>query len=300
MSFRFPLKDVAIQPAVYKRQVENASYHTDYIRLNQNEFTLDIAGIGWFYAHSGNYVMVLPDADANAASVDLYLNGSVYGAILHQRKTLPLHGSCFGYRGLGIMICGDSGVGKSSLTTSFCLNGADFLTDDVTPILFRSGKPHIWGTSDRIKLWSDSLLQLNQPETGLERIFPEQGKFYFPMESDTDTVFPLNHVFILHIHSKPDVCVQTLRGVEKFTALRNEVYRREYLRGMPESESAYLEQLITLSQASTVTEIYRPADISIAQLQLKIETLILAESSRNKIIVLEKVHESTYNKTEKI
>jgi len=42
------------------------------------------------------------------------------------------------------MICGDAGAGKSSLTASFCLEGAEFLTDDVTPLLFRDGKPFIW------------------------------------------------------------------------------------------------------------------------------------------------------------
>ncbi len=282
MLFRFPLEDVNVKTTAKKKTIEKPDYTNHYVSLNQNEFTLDVNAVAWFYACSGDYIDVMPYGDVSQSVVELYLNGSVYGAILHQRKTMPLHGSCFQFRGLGIMLCGESGVGKSSLTTSFCLNGAHFLTDDITPVIFKSGKPHIWGVSDRIKLWSDSLVQLNQKEEGLDRIFPEQGKFYFPMESDKGAFFHLDHIFVLHTHDQSEVRIQPLEGVEKFAALRNEIYRWEYLQGMAESETAYLEQLIMMIQATTVTKVSRPATIPIEQLRIKMETLILAIASDQK------------------
>jgi hypothetical protein len=206
--------------------------------------------------------------------VELYLNGSVYGAILHQRKTLPLHASCFQYQALGIMICGESGVGKSSLTTSFCLNGATFLTDDVTPILFCEGQPRIWNVSDRIKLWSDSLQQLNQPLEGLERIMPQYEKFYLPIASEREVYSQLQHIFILYVHDEPKLSIQPLTGVDRFAALRNQLYRPEYLCGMPESEATYIKQLVILSQVLTVTNIFRPDSISIEQLRLELGNLL--------------------------
>ena len=216
----------------------------------------------------------MPDENATSSTIDLYLNGSVYGAILHQRKTLPLHGSCFRYQGLGIMLCGESGVGKSSLTTSFCLQGAAFLTDDVTPIVFPNGKPHIWGISDRIKLWSDSLQQLNQAEAGLERIMPAREKFYFPMLPNTDTLIPLGLIIILHVYDKPELTIEPLEGVPGFTALRNEIFRREYLQGMPDTETAYLSQLIAIGQAVQVINVYRPEHIAIEQFRAELVQLI--------------------------
>ncbi len=274
MLFRFPLTDVDIQPTASKKLVENPGYATDYVRLNQHEFMLDVAGAGWFYARSGNYVAVMPDENATSSTIDLYLNGSVYGAILHQRKTLPLHGSCFRYQGLGIMLCGESGAGKSSLTTSFCLQGAAFLTDDVTPIVFPNGKPHIWGTSDRIKLWSDSLQQLNQAEAGLERIMPEREKFYFPMLPNTDTLVPLDLIIILHVYDQPELTIEPLEGVPGFTALRNEIFRWEYLQGMPDTETAYLGQLIAIGQAVRVINVYRPRTITIEQFRAELVQII--------------------------
>jgi hypothetical protein len=284
MLFRFPIKDVKVNTTTDKKIIKNPAYSTGCIDLNQFEYTLDLEGIAWFYANNGNQIELISHLPESQSVIELYLNGSVYGAILHQRKTLPLHGSCFQYQGLGIMICGESGVGKSSLTASFCLSGANFLTDDVTPILFKRGKPHIWGVSDRIKLWSDSLLQLNQKEEGLERIFPRQGKFYFPIESDNEMVLLLNHVFIIQIHDEPTIWAQPLRGVEKFAALRKEIYRSEYLEGMPESERAYLEQLIAMSQAVSVTKVFRPAAIPIELLRIKLEKLILMVKSNQQLL----------------
>lgn len=273
MLFRFPIKDVEIHLVGAKKVIDSLGYSNHNMSLNQHEFLLDLERVAYFYVCNGNRIEIMPYAEATQNVLELYLNGSIYGAVLHQRKILPLHGSCFSYQGAGIMICGESGVGKSSLTAAFCLNGADFLTDDVTPVVFKAGKPHIWAISDRIKLWSDSLQQLDQEEEELIRIVPEWGKFYFPMESDKGEFFTLDHLFILEVHDKPSVSHWCLEGVEKFAALRNEIYRWEYLKGMPESEASYLKQLIAISQTVKVTKVARPANIPIEQLRIELEKL---------------------------
>ncbi|NBB22952.1 hypothetical protein GVN20_26585 [Runella sp. CRIBMP] len=275
MQLRFPIKNIKIQLKSVKKDIAEPNHCYPSVCLNQHEFLLDLDGIACFYACNGNYIELMPYPNVTQNALELYLNGSVYGAILHQRKNLPMHGSCFSFQEVGVMICGESGVGKSSLTASFCLNGADFLTDDITPIFIKEGKPFIWAISDRIKLWSDSLQQLNQNEEELVRIVPEREKFYFPMESDKGEEVALDHVFVLQIYDKSTVKIQELKGVEKFTALRNEIYRKEFLQGMPESEAVYLTQLIAISQTVKITKVYRPADISIEQLRLELEKCIL-------------------------
>ena len=272
--YRFPIKDVIVRSASVRKKIKQADYIGPCVRLNQHEFTLDIADVAWFYACSGNSVEVLPAENASLSAIDLYLNGSVYGAILHQQKTLPFHGSCFRYQSLGIMICGDSGVGKSSLTTAFCLQGADFLTDDVTPISFKKNKPYIHALSDRIKLWGDSLQQLNQTQDGLERIIPEREKFYFPMPSDTHKLVSLDLIIRLRVYDQPDITIEPLEGIPSFTALRNEIFRGEYLPGMPDSETAYLSQLVAISRVVQVINVYRPRTITIERLRAELVQLI--------------------------
>ncbi len=199
MRFNFPLKDVKIEITTLKKRSRSPLFEDGFYWLNQSEFSMDVKDVAWFYASGGNFISIMPYQGAGKTSIELYLNGSVYGAILHQRKTLPLHGSCFRYNGSGVMICGDTGAGKSSLTASFCLNGAEFLTDDVTPLLFKEGKPFIWALSDRIKLWSDTLKQLEQEEAGLHKVDPEWEKYYYPMVEAGGIMVRLEHVFILEI-----------------------------------------------------------------------------------------------------
>jgi hypothetical protein len=165
------------------------------------------------------------------------------------------------------MICGDTGAGKSSLTASFCFNGAEFLTDDVTPLLFKEGKPFIWALSDRIKLWSDTLKQLEQGEGGLHRVDPVWEKYYYPMDEAGGNTIRLEQVYILEIKETKTVEFEELTGSSKFAALRNEIYRLEYLKGMPENEGVYFEKLIDISNQVNVTRVKRPEIFGIKELR---------------------------------
>lgn len=281
MKFRFPLKDVTITVTEQKTQVSFPLYADNWNQVNQNEFALEVEGVAWFYAKNGNYIEICPYEKYNQHTLELYLNGSIYGAILHQRMILPLHGSSFNYNGNGIMICGESGVGKSSITASFSLNGAAFLTDDITPVLFTDNKPLIWAMSDRIKLWADSLQQLKQEKNGLHQINAETEKFFFPMIHDKGETHSLHQVFVLAIHDHLEVKFQEIRGIEKFTALRNEIYRSQYLLAMPECEPAYFNQITCISREISVIKVLRPKDITIEQFYFCLQKFILKKINRN-------------------
>lgn len=265
MTFRFPLNDITIKVTDQKTIVAFPLYTDEWSQINQQEFSLDVEGVAWFYASNGNYLEVYPYQGYNRHTLELYLNGSVYGAILHQRMKLPLHGSSFNYKGKGIMICGESGAGKSSLTAAFCLSGSHFLTDDVTPMEFNNGKPFILTLSDRIKLWDDSLDQLKLQKEGLEKIDPETEKFYFPMDAGKTERFPLGLLYVLEIYEGDNVEFQEIKGAEKATTIRNEIYRLEYLQGMPENESAFFQQLVDTCNNVSIFRIKRPAAIPVHQ-----------------------------------
>ena len=275
IKFRFPLKDVSILVTQQKTQVGFPLYADDWNQINQNEFALEVEGVAWFYAKKGNYIEICPYENYNQHTLELYLNGSIYGAILHQRMILPLHGSSFSYNGNGIMVCGESGVGKSSITASFSLNEAVFLTDDITPVLFNNNRPLIWAMSDRIKLWADSLEQLKQEKKGLHQIDAETEKFFFPISPDKGETHTLHQVFLLAIHDQLEVKFQEITGIEKFTALRNEIYRWEYLLGMPECEPAYFNQITCISKEISVIKVLRPKNIEIEQFYFCLQEFIL-------------------------
>lgn len=278
MEFVFPLEDVKIEVLDRKKEIQDPLFSNDVYTLNQNEFSMDVEKVAWFYASGGDYISIFPYPETDKNSIDLYLNGSVYGAILHQRKVLPLHGSSFRFNGKGIMVCGDSGTGKSSVTASFCLNGAEFLSDDITPVIFKNRQPCIWAMSDRIKLWSDSLKQLKQREEGLQRISPETGKFYYHLNQNKNIIFPLDQILIIELYDNSEVKFVELSGSEKFAALRNEIYRYEYLHGMTENEQVYFKQLIDISKEVMIARVFRPAEITIKQFRSDLVKILTSYS----------------------
>ena len=267
MQFKFPLSDVKIEITTIKKVVEAPLYDDGFYRLNQNEFSMNVEDVGWFYASGGNYISMVLHPEATKEMIELYLNGSIYGAILHQRKIMPMHASCFVYNNKGVMLCGESGAGKSSLTASFCYNGSTFLTDDVTPILFSDGLPFILPLSDRIKLWEDSLNQLKLEKGNLAQIYQDYEKFYLPVDSKISEPYPLHLIFIIEKHENNEIKFKELQGIDRFTALRNEIYRWEYLQGMKASEAKYLKDLISISTTVKVIKVFRPKKIEIETLR---------------------------------
>ena len=274
MHLNFPIRDVKIDLLKENQKVLEPIYNDSFYRLNQNEFSMDVEGVGSFYASGGNYIALNINPNATRENIELYLNGSTYGAILHQRKIMPLHGSCFTYENKGIMICGHSGAGKSSLTAAFVLDGNEFLTDDVTPVLFSNNQPLIWTMSDRIKLWNDSLKQLDQDKKDLNRIDPDTDKFYFPVEPFKKETYNLDIIFIIEVHQGSNVDFQEIQGADKVIALRHEIYRFEYIQGMPENEAVFFQNLAQISNQIKVVKILRPKAISIKKMKKQLENYL--------------------------
>lgn len=273
-SIPFPLDDVEISCVNEIRQIKNPFFSNDWMSISATEFTMKVENVGSFYAGNGNCIEYSPDEYADPGAIELYMNGSVYGAILHQRQILPLHGSSFIFNDSGVMFCGESGAGKSSLTASFCLDGAGFLTDDVTPILFDDQKPHIWPKSGKVKLWDDSLQQLKREKAKLTKIRPEDEKYYFPIDSNQIEAFPLNKLLILEITETDDVAFRKTEKVEAFSYLHQEIYRREYLGAMPETEAAYLEQISFICNETEIFRVSRPASITISDMRERVRRFL--------------------------
>ncbi|MDB5705676.1 MAG: HPr kinase [Sphingomonas bacterium] len=62
------------------------------------------------------------------------LTGVVCGVLLSLEGGAVLHGSAIAHEGAGIVLIGDSGQGKSTLTAALIEQGAQFLTDDIVAL----------------------------------------------------------------------------------------------------------------------------------------------------------------------
>ena len=79
-----------------------------------------------FCIQEGKRIIVSPIEGSDEDEIRLYILGTCMGAILMQRKILPLHGSAVAIDGKAYAIVGDSGAGKSTLASAFLTKDINF------------------------------------------------------------------------------------------------------------------------------------------------------------------------------
>lgn len=123
-------------------------------------FELRVPRVGRFVVQDGATITITPDAGADDESLRLFLLGSAFGALLHQRGSLPLHGAAIWQDGRSVLILGTSGAGKSSLAAALGRHGWRLQSDDVSAVNLRGGRAECEPGFPRQKMWPDMLRQL--------------------------------------------------------------------------------------------------------------------------------------------
>jgi serine kinase of HPr protein (carbohydrate metabolism regulator) len=103
------------------------------------------------------------------------------GALLLQRRVLPLHGSAVAVNGKAIAFVGESGAGKSTLASAFLGRDYPLLSDDVIPVRFSiDGDPHVAPAYPQQKLWQESLNGLGMDSAHFKPSFKGKRNSPFP------------------------------------------------------------------------------------------------------------------------
>jgi hypothetical protein len=263
MDLSYPLRNVTIRQAHKVLRVKDPLKVSDNWQVSQNEFAMQIDGVGDFYVMDGKYVEFSPFMGADPEWVRLHLNGRVMVVLLHQRKILNFHASSFIHDDRGIMLLGETGTGKSSLTASFTMEGAGFLSDDLTPVIFKKSTPYLLPISGSIKIRENTAGQLNINRNKLIAAESGTGKHYLHVNHAGVQEYILNNILKIEIGNNDTTEFYKLQHAEKFSLLRSEICSWEILAGMPETEAEYLQQLLNIVQQVNFVKVVRPFEIEI-------------------------------------
>lgn len=266
-----PLSGVIVRECASPRTVASPAYTGEDFCVSKDEFSLEAREIGRFYARGGSEVEYSVYPGADEGWVRLYLNGQVTVALLHQRGIITFHASSFVHAGRGVMVLGESGAGKSSLTASFSLGGAGFLTDDVTPVQFQDSQPVIRSLQESIRIRKNTVEQLNVSSELLREAETGTGKQYVNVGRVGDGAFPLGVILTIEIGDVRKPVFDDPSPAKKFALLRSEICMSEILAGMPETEAAYLQQLVQMIEQVPFVRVVRPEEIRIAKLHEAVE-----------------------------
>lgn len=243
-------------------------------QVSQREYALQVPGVGSYYAADGHRVFFHAQPGADPKWVRLYLNSQVLVALLHQRKIINFHASSFIYNRLGVMVLGETGAGKSSLTLAFALQDGGFLTDDLTPVVFEGPAPMIMPLHRNVKLRKDTAAQLGIDHRQLTDAESGTGKKYYSLQPVQYSPYPLHIILLVNPSEIASPAFTTPPPAERFALLRSEVCSWEILAGMPETEASYMQQLAATVQDTEFIRIERPAEISINDLFVSVKACL--------------------------
>lgn len=232
----------------------------DGIVLNQDEFQFEVDKVGIFQVLEGKKILLHPVADFDQHLARIYLNGSVFAAVLHQRKLLPMHASSFEINGAAVFICGESEAGKSTIAYNFHKRGFPILSDDVSPVFVADNRVVTRGYSQKVKLWDDALANFKISSDDLQQIWEGDEKYYVDIESINLEIEP-KYIFEIFIGEKLEI--KPVVKAVKFELIHRNIFRREYLEAMPETSLSFVGQVASLASQCKVFRIERPYNIDV-------------------------------------
>lgn len=202
-----------------------------YFIVKENLCMFKVPDLAIYLIQDGKKNTVSPIKDSSEDLSRLYILGTCMGALLMQRKVLPLHGSAIAIDGKAYAIVGESGAGKSTLASAFLKRGYQLLSDDVIPITFTEENiPVVTPGYPQQKLWLESLTQFGLESNCYRPIFDRETKFAVPVASQFATeAYPLAGVFELIKTDNNEIEMHSIKKLERLHMLFNHTYRNFFI-----------------------------------------------------------------------
>lgn len=223
--------DISIRYAdLSERWLELSMLPKKYV-VTENLIMFWIPNLAVFAVEGGTIITISPEKDADEDKIRLYILGSCMGAILLQRKILPLHGSAVVIDNKAYAFIGESGHGKSTLASSFIQRGFQLLTDDVIAVtLGPDNIPYVTPAYPQQKLWQESLDTFGMNSDEFRPLFDRETKYAIPVAShfSTDTL-PLAGIFELVKMDCSHAEIRSINKLERLPLLYRHTYRNFFL-----------------------------------------------------------------------
>jgi hypothetical protein len=253
------------------------------IQISPSEFLLDLPNCR-YYARAGKEIILDIKDKSDEKSLRLFLLTNGLAAILHQRNKVLLHaGAIHTDKGL-VVICGQSGAGKSTTLQYLRQHGYKVFADDVLVLVLvlvleetENATIKAFASYPVLKLWDDSFEKL-----GLESVCDEQklrehvSKYRLSIQEEFSTASqPIYALFQLQKEETiQEPIIKHLQGFEAFNAVHLQLYRTAQL-NTPEKNELAFTLINKLIKKAAVFQITRPSSINtLEKIKLIIEDQI--------------------------
>lgn len=241
----------------------------------KNDFLFRMDQVGAFRVCEGEEITVELIPDGNPELMRVFLLGSVFGALLHQKGILALHGSAVAYENGGLIITGRSSSGKSTLAASLAGKGYPFITDDISALHRCEKGFQVHHGIPQMKLWKDVVNKLGLNE-GLKKVRPSIEKYRNQVVSGFKSqATDVSRIIVLGSKNTPGIDIKEIYGLEKFKLLKENTYRYQFINGLQVTDQHFLS-ISDLASSVKIFKVERPTSpLMIKELADEVESIII-------------------------
>ncbi|MFA6074692.1 MAG: hypothetical protein WCV63_03695 [Negativicutes bacterium] len=229
---------------------------------DNERFWFRVRGVGEFLICRGQEITVQVYDDADLALVRLFVIGSAFAALMHQRGALVLHGAVLTNGDKAVLFTGESGAGKSTLAAMLWNRGYKLVTEDVAVLYQQDGQWLVYPGYPFMRVCPDMLTALGLDVDRLElvKIFTHTEKYLVNLRDRFVSVpVMLNEIIVLAKADQEKYGSQDFNGnMDKFSVVANNTYRSYFLQPQDLLEQ-HFHQCASLARQLTVRKIVRPA-----------------------------------------
>jgi hypothetical protein len=253
--------DVVISYGLMSKEIDHEIQEYKWFNFQKYEMWFLVSDIAKYYIHNGNTIIVEPYDNANSHDVKAFLLGSAFGMLLIQRNIIAIHGGTIVIDGKAIVITGEQGAGKSTLTAALREKGYFFMADDVSVIGRRKDIKYVIHPGyPQQKLCRDAMEKMGYNVEAFRRIDEGRDKYAIPVhESFINEPMPIGAFFEISIGEGPHLEIEEITGTKKIKLLLKNIYRVEVIQYSGMSPD-YFKNSIDIAKTVPFFKIKRPKD----------------------------------------
>ncbi|MCP4691430.1 MAG: hypothetical protein GY859_25525 [Desulfobacterales bacterium] len=226
--------DVVIRRGALPEKLEGARKFGVCYQLGRDALRLNVPGVAGYLARNGREIIVDPGPDAPPAAVNAFLLDAPLTGILHQRGALPLYGAAVQVGGGCALLCGVSGVGKSTAAGELIKRGRKLLTDDLAAVAEQNGKLVVRPGYPSRRLPVDVITRDGLDPGDYPRARPGLAQRRIPVAGEdwAGATLPLKKIYILTTWNDTGLSLEALEADDQKFNLLHGAMHRQYLSGM--------------------------------------------------------------------
>ncbi len=218
---------VTVRAAPVPASLHDAAKKGATWQIAGDRFLFQVPDVARFLLSGGREIIFEPAPGVEAGDVSIFLIGTVFGILLHQRGEIVLHASAVRVNDKAVLFCGASGAGKSTLAAALAQRGFPLVADDLCAITLAAGAaPMVQPDGRHLKLWAQAIEKLDLAERRGAAVRNRLEKFFVEPAVALAEPLPLGAVYALREARPPyKPGIERPNVVDAALLLRRSAYR---------------------------------------------------------------------------